>query len=503
MSLRYRCERCRNKRLELRTKVGLCQSCLLRVSIWMTFSSSNGIIESPLTCLQDDDAGALPLHAIQPSDVDAVLAELPLPQASFVRQSGFCAAAGEVMLLPGDNGLAGALLGLGRAPTLHIFGALPYRLPPDSLWRLHRSVLDPADAAMGFCLGAYAFTAFRAPTRRPARLVRPAGAQGVAEMAATCSMVRDLINFPSNMLGPAELAEVTAALAARHAAAATIVQGDALAAGFPAVAAVGRGSARAPRVAQFTWAGSGAAPDAPLIALCGKGVCFDSGGYDLKPAAGMLRMKKDMGGAAIVLGVARLIMQADLPVRLFVQIGCVENSVSGDSMRPLDVLQTRRGLSVEVGNTDAEGRLVLCDLLAAACEQQPAVLIDCATLTGAARVALGPDLPVLFCNDDALADAFHRTGQACADPIWRLPLWSGYDPWLNSEVADTNNVASKPLAGAIVAGLFLQRFVTPGTAWAHFDVYAWNDATQPGRPEGGEAQAMRCIFATLRGKFHA
>ena len=213
----------------------------------------------------------------------------------------------------------------------------------------------------------------------------------------------------------------------------------------------------------------------------------------------MLRMKKDMGGAALMLGLAQALMEADLPIRLEVRIGCVENMVSGGAMRPLDVLTTRRGLSVEVGNTDAEGRLVLCDLLAEASDRGPDLLIDAATLTGAARVALGPDLPAFFCNDEALATRFARSGEAVHDPVWRLPLWSGYDGWLASSVADLNNVASKPMAGAVVAALFLQRFVAPGTAWLHLDTYGWNDATRPGRPEGGEALGLRALFNTIAG----
>ena len=215
----------------------------------------------------------------------------------------------------------------------------------------------------------------------------------------------------------------------------------------------------------------------------------------------MLRMKKDMGGAATVLGLARILMEADLPIRLAVRVGCVENSVSGIAMRPSDVIRTRSGLSVEIGNTDAEGRLVLCDLLHEACEEKPDLLIDCATLTGAARVALGPDLPALFCNDDALSETVLRLGQLNHDPLWRLPLWSGYNDWLKSSIADLNNVSSKPLAGAVVAGLYLQRFVSPGVAWMHIDLYAWNDQTRPGRPEGGEAMGMRALFALIWERF--
>jgi len=315
-------------------------------------------------------------------------------------------------------------------------------------------------------------------------------------------MVRDLINTPANYLGPAELADATRALGGRFGAAVQVVEGDRLAAEYPAIAAVGAGSARLPLVASFTWRGSAAGPDAPLVSLCGKGVCFDSGGYDLKPSAGMLRMKKDMGGAALMLGLAQMVMEADLPVRLAVRIGCVENMVSGTAMRPLDVLRTRRGLTVEVGNTDAEGRLVLCDLLAEASDERPALLLDAATLTGAARVALGPDLPALFAPHtsagDRVANALLAEGLACADPLWRLPLWAGYNPWLTSPIADLNNVSSKRMAGAITAALFLQRFVVPGTAWAHVDTYSWNDQTRPGRPEGGEAMGLRALFSAIR-----
>jgi leucyl aminopeptidase len=272
---------------------------------------------------------------------------------------------------------------------------------------------------------------------------------------------------------------------------------------YPAIAAVGRGSARPPRVVTFHWRGSSATHDAPLVSLCGKGVCFDTGGYDLKPSAGMLRMKKDMGGAATVLGLARIIMQSDLPIRLAVRIGCVENSVSGTAMRPSDVIRTRSGLTVEVGNTDAEGRLVLCDLLHEASAEKPSLLVDCATLTGAARVALGPDLPALFCNDDRMAEALLRHGNLVHDPLWRLPLWPGYDDWLKSPVADLNNVGSKPLAGSIVAALYLQRFVTVDVPWMHIDLYAWNDQSRPGRPEGGESMSMRALFALVGEVFSA
>jgi leucyl aminopeptidase len=460
------------------------------------------MLDHPLDCLADPGAEALPLHAVRPAGLARLLAGLPEGQASFLRQAGFTGAAGDPVLLAGEAGLASAVLGLGTDRSPYAFGAAAMRLPEGTAWRLQPGDYDPADAVLGFCLGAYRFTEFKPGKRAPARLVLPdGGAPGSRADAEAAWMVRDLINLPANVLGPAELAEAAAELGRRYGAAVAISAGAALERDYPAVAAVGRGSARAPRVVTLRWSGSGAAAGAPLLALCGKGVCFDTGGYDLKPSAAMLRMKKDMGGAATVLGLARRVMAADLPVRLAVRVGCVENSVSGTAMRPSDVLATRAGISVEVGNTDAEGRLVLCDLLAEAAAERPDLLVDCATLTGAARVALGPDLPALFCNDDAWAEALLGAGTARSDPLWRLPLWDGYDSWLDSAVADINNVSSKPLAGAVTAALFLRRFVAPDVPWAHIDLYAWNDQSRPGRPEGGEAQALRAVFGAVAARF--
>ena len=462
------------------------------------------MLDHPLDCLADADVDALPLHAVRPAGLASFLAGLPEAQASFLRRTGFTGASGDPVLLAGEAGLSGAVLGLGTDRSPYAFGGAAMRLPEGTSWRLQPGDYDPAAAVLGFCLGAYRFTAFTPGKRVPARLVLPSGAEPAARADAEAIwMVRDLINLPANLLGPAELAEAAAGLGRTHGAAVTIAADAVLERDYPAIAAVGRGSARAPRVVTLRWSGSRAAAGAPLVALCGKGVCFDTGGYDLKPSAGMLRMKKDMGGAATVLGLARRIMTADLPVRLAVRLGCVENSVSGTAMRPSDVLRTKAGLSVEVGNTDAEGRLVLCDLLAEAAAEAPALLLDCATLTGAARVALGPDLPALFCNDEAWAAALLAAGTARSDPLWRLPLWDGYDPWLDSKVADMNNVSSKPFAGAVTAALFLRRFVAPGVPWAHIDLYAWNDQPRPGRPEGGEAQILRAAFTAIAGRFGA
>lgn len=444
-------------------------------------------------------AASRPVHAARPEDLAGLLAALPDAQAAFARAAGFKASTDELLLLPGEGGVAAALLGLGANRGPFPFGALPYRLP-EGAWHLVPGDYDAAQAELGFCLGAYRYSEFKRAPRAPARLAG-AGHGAAQSQAAAIWMVRDLINTPANVLGPAELADATLALGARYGAEGFRIEGEALERGYPTVAAVGRGSERAPVVAGFRWHGSAATADSPLVSLCGKGVCFDSGGYDLKPSSGMLRMKKDMGGAANILGLARMIMDADLPVRLAVRIGAVENSVSGHAMRPLDVIRSRRGLSVEVGNTDAEGRLVLCDLLAEASDEQPAILIDCATLTGAARVAVGPDLPVLFATNDAWADAALAGGIARHDPLWRLPLWDGYESWLDSPIADLNNVSTKAGAGAIVAALFMRRFLAPGTAWLHLDIYAWNDATRPGRPEGGEATGIRAVFTAISQRF--
>jgi leucyl aminopeptidase len=455
------------------------------------------MLDQTLECLVDNAEATRPLFAVRPSGLTAFLDGLPAAQSRFLRHLDFTAAAQELLFLPGDEGVVGAVLGLGEDTSPVAFGGLAFRLPEGMPWCLRPGDYDPATATLGYCLGAYRYGALKAARRGPALLLAPAGQATSRSAAAATWMVRDLVNTPANLLGPVELAEFAVALGRRFGAAADIVAGDALAEAYPTVAAVGRGSARPAQVAILRWSGSAAHADAPFISLCGKGVCFDTGGYDLKPSSGMLRMKKDMGGAATVLGLARMIMEADLPVRLVVRVGCVENSVSGTAMRPLDVIRTRKGVTVEVGNTDAEGRLVLCDLLADACDEQPALLVDCATLTGAARVALGPDLPAMFCNDDDWAEALLRAGHRQHDPLWRLPLWAPYDRWLDSPVADFNNVSSKPHAGAITAALFLQRFVMPGTAWAHLDLYAWNDQTSPGRSEGGEAYGMRAMFAAM------
>jgi len=309
--------------------------------------------------------------------------------------------------------------------------------------------------------------------------------------------VRDLINTPANDMLPSHLASAAEDVAREFGARATTTVGDDLAKGFPMIHAVGRASTDAPRLIDLVWGD----PAHPKVTLVGKGVCFDSGGLDLKPANGMRLMKKDMGGAAHALGLARLVMANALPVRLRVLIPAVENAVAGNAFRPGDVIRARSGTTVEIDNTDAEGRLVLCDALSLACEEKPAALIDYSTLTGAARTALGTELPALFANDDALAVGIESAGRACADLVWRLPLHAPYKKMLDSKIADFANGSSSPYAGAIVAALFLETFVAAGVPWAHFDIMAWNTASQPGRPEGGEAMGLRAVYAMLAERF--
>ncbi len=461
------------------------------------------LYDRDLDCFSDDPDPRT-VHAVRPDGLERLLARLIPAQAAFLRVGGFAGAAGDLRLLPGPDGVAGAVLGLGAEGGPFAFGVLPAGLPASLAWRIEPGDFEPGDGVLGFCLGSYRYAALPAADGEPRPLASlvladadaPAVRQALSAARAAW-LVRDLINTPANLLGPGELADAVMLVGRRFDADVERIEGAALAAAYPAIEAVGRGSARSAVVAVLRWRGSGAEADAPLISLCGKGVVFDTGGYDIKPSSGMLRMKKDMGGGAILLGLARMIMQADLPVRLALRVGCVENSISGEAMRPSDVLRTRRGLSVEVGNTDAEGRLVLADLLAEASDEQPALLVDVATLTGAARVALGPDLPALFSNDDEVAATLLAAGEAASDPLWRLPLASAYAGWLASPVADLCNIASKPMAGAITAALFLQRFIAEGVRWIHIDVYAWNDGNRPGRPEGGEAQTMRALFDTL------
>ena len=427
-------------------------------------------------------------------------AGLPPEARAWMAASGFEVSAGKVLpVLGSDGSLLGAVFGVDAADAEESDPFTTANLArdlPAGAYRFEGALSDAEGAVLGFLLGTYRFTRYRVSEGREVKLVLPEGVDGekVSRVAEGVFLARDLVNTPSNHMGPDELEEAARALAHRHGAdVAHTVSGEDLARDFPLIHAVGVSSPRAPRLIDFTWGSE----DAPKVTLVGKGVCFDTGGLDIKPSASMLLMKKDMGGAANVLGLAHMIMAAGLKLRLRVLIPAVENAVSGTAFRPGDILRSRKGITVEVGNTDAEGRLVLADALALADAEEPELLIDMATLTGAARVALGPDLPPMFTDHDAFAEAVARCGIQVRDPVWRMPLWRPYAKMLDSRVADMNNVSSGGHAGAITAALFLRRFVEKARVYAHFDIFAWNPSARPGRPEGGEAHAIRALFAHL------
>ncbi len=446
----------------------------------------------------DRSSSALPVQFVAQPKWRAWLKEQSAARRGWLESTGIAGNAGDLAILPGRDGkAAGAVLVIPARPTLWDFGGLGTRLPAGT-WTLGDTApVSPTDAAAAIGLGMWKFERYKATKSKPGpKFLWPAGVDKVraTAMIEAISMARDLITTPSSDMGPAELAAVAQELAKQHKARIKVIVGDdLLKQNYPTVHAVGRASVRAPRLIDLTW---GKESD-PKVTLVGKGVCFDTGGLDLKPASGMLNMKKDMGGAATMMAVAGMIMACKLPVRLRLLVPAVENSVAGNAFRPLDVITTRAGITVEVGNTDAEGRLILCDALAEGASEKPTMMVDCATLTGAARVSLGPDLPALFCNDDTLANELLATGTEVTDPMWRMPLFKPYRSMYASKVADINNVAASPFGGAIIAALYLQEFVPDDVPWAHFDMMAWNNSSRPGRPEGGEAQAARAIFATI------
>jgi len=453
--------------------------------------------------IEDDGAPAVPLIPVGPDSLANAVKDLPAGAVEWVKATGYGAKPGTVLLLPGSEGepVGGALVGVEGDEDIWSWGGAAQALPP-GIYRLEGgSSADSASrAALGWVLGAYAFTRYK-ETGRPARnLVWPKSADRtyVAAAATATSLVRDLINTPAADMGPADLAQAARELAGEFGADFAVTVGDELVErNYPAIHAVGRAAAVAPRLIDMSWGD----PGHPKVTLVGKGVCFDTGGLDLKPSRGMALMKKDMGGAATVLGLARMIMMTGLPVRLRVLAPAVENSVSGNAMRPRDILRTRKGLTVEIGNTDAEGRLVLADALTEAMADKPDLLLDFATLTGAARAAVGTGIAAMFTPDDSLAEDLYRHSMAEDDPVWRMPLWKPYRRMIDSKVADINNSGDSPHAGAITAALFLAEFVDEGISWAHFDIMAWNPAARPGRPEGGEAMAMRAAFATIKGRY--
>lgn len=450
------------------------------------------------------NASAIPIYFVTKSSWAAIGKELPAQAQQFASANDFTAKPGKCLTLPSPDGkIALALFGLedetGKSRDLFRPGALPGLLPP-GIYRFANAPHDTRLATLAFALGSYRFSRYRKAEVPDVRLVPPDGVDiaDISRMAEAAALARDLINTPSNDMGPEELALAAEQLATRYGASFKAIVGDELTRqNFPLIHAVGMASTRAPRLIDMSW---GDAAN-PKVTLVGKGVCFDTGGLDLKPSSGMLIMKKDMGGAANVLALAQMVMDAKLKVRLRVLIPAVENAVAGNAFRPLDIFKSRKGPTVEIGNTDAEGRLVLADALAFACEEKPDLLVDLGTLTGAARVALGPELPPFYTNDEMLAQDVTRFAKGEQDPLWRMPLWPAYDSWLDSKVADINNAPSGGFAGSIVCALFLQRFVTDAKSWLHVDIYGWTPSAKPARPEGGECQAARAIYKLLSERY--
>lgn len=452
----------------------------------------------PVELVETKLQGALPVHLVARDGLEA--AGLAPSVVSWARVNGFSGEAGRTLALPGENGaLAGALFGVGDGEGALALGALSKTLPEGD-WHFASAPAEPELAAIALALGGYVFARYGKKPGKALRFHVPAGvdAARVRRIADGVFLARDLVNTPTSDMGPDDLEKAVRTLAATHKAEVSVIKGDELLTGnFPMIHAVGRASSGAPRLIDMVWGQEGA----PKVTLVGKGVCFDTGGLDIKPSSGMLLMKKDMGGAANVLGLASMIMAAGLNVRLRVLIPAVENSIAGNAFRPGDVLASRKGITVEIGNTDAEGRLVLGDALALADDEEPQLLVDMATLTGAARVALGPDLPPFYTGDEALASDLAAASLAVEDPLWRMPLWRPYDAKLSSKIADINNVTTDGFAGSITAALFLKRFVEKTANWAHFDIFAWNPVDRAHGPAGGEAQGIRALERIISTRF--
>jgi leucyl aminopeptidase len=470
--------------------------------------STEFIQEFPVVTLKSEATQSVPVHLVSISALDAWLAECPPATQAWLTANAFQAKTGQTCILPaaGDgstshSAMAGVVVGVGDGADLWSLGHLPSVLRSGDY-----HLADPLDEALveglaiGWELGTYRFDRYKSVDPIDAGLVVASSKSRAraAHVAEAIAFARDLINTPASDMGPSALQARAQALAEQFGATMDAVVGDELLSeNFPAIHAVGRASADAPRLIDLRWG----RVDAPRVTLVGKGVCFDSGGLDIKPASGMRLMKKDMGGGAHALALGQLIMASGLDVRLRVLVCAVENSISGNAYRPGDVLQSRKGITIEVDNTDAEGRIVLCDALCEASAETPEIVVDFATLTGAARVALGTDIPAMFSNDDVVAARLQSIGLAINDPVWQLPLPAAYDALLSSNVADTVNSASVPYGGAITAALFLQKFVEPDVSWVHYDLMAWNVKTRPGRPEGGEAMGLRTTFAYLEERF--
>jgi leucyl aminopeptidase len=453
--------------------------------------------------LDASEGAVIPIYAVADHEAEDFLKGQPGFVQAFARFTEFKGRGGQVAVVPdADGAIERVLFGLGASPEAAGFRSLPAKLPP-AVYRIARAPegVEATQAALAFALGSYRFDRYKpAGAERPRLLAEGADVAEVRHVAHACALARDMINTPANDMGPLQIETIAREIAGQYAAQITVIEGEGLLeANYPAVHAVGRAAAegRAPRMIELSWGDRAR----PLVAIVGKGVVFDTGGLDIKPSSGMRLMKKDMGGAAHALALGRMVMAADLPVRLVVLTPVVENAISGEAMRPGDVINSRKGLTIEIGNTDAEGRLILADALARAAELQPALTIDLATLTGAARAALGPQLPPYFTDDEELAAAVARHAERAGDPLWRLPLWKGYADALDSDIADLKNDPDAwAQAGAVTAALFLQRFAPPGP-WLHLDIFGWNNKPGPGRPSGGEAQAIRALYGLIRERF--
>jgi leucyl aminopeptidase len=441
---------------------------------------------------------AVPILATDTARLPKLLQSLAPSERKWAEAAGFDGSPNTFALLAdAKGGVASVLAGVRATDDPWALAALPLKLPR-ARYALGKGPLAiaPENAAFAWDLGSYQFTRYKKAKRKAAdlQLEPTAKVREALDLAAAARLVRDLVNTPAEDMGPEHLSDVAREQAELFGGEFDEWVGDELLAqNFPAIHAVGRAAERPPRLLEIRWGN----PKHRRVAIVGKGVCFDTGGLDIKSAEGMRLMKKDMGGAAHAIALARLIMQRKVPVSLQMLVPTVENNISGNSYRPGDIVKTRKGLNIEVGNTDAEGRVILCDALAYAVEQKPKLLIDFATLTGAARVALGPELPVLFCNDEKLAANLLAKADATDDPMWRLPLWRNYRRLFDSDVGDFNNSGKGGYAGAIVAALFLDYFVPAEIPWAHFDVFSWNDISRPGRPAGGEAQGLRAVLAAI------
>jgi leucyl aminopeptidase len=457
-----------------------------------------------LAALLQPDRGqpAIPLVLVDKKGFEPWLKAQPPRVRAAAGAQGFRAEGSQIAILPGERDEWSALVAVDDVEALGPWSlARAAEALPEGTYRVAER--SPGPATLGWLLGQYRFSRYKedkAP-KGPRVLLTdaPARIDETLALARATFLVRDLVNTPAQDLGPRELEEAAAALVGEHGGEMKVTAGAELESGYPMVAAVGRAAApdRAPRLIELSWGDR----RHPGIAIVGKGVVFDSGGLDIKPADGMRLMKKDMGGAAHALALGQLVMALKLPVRLHLLVPAVENAISGAAFRPGDILRSRKGLSVEVGNTDAEGRLILGDALTRAGEEKPELIVDFATLTGAARVALGPDLPALFANDDALAEALLAGGTATGDPLWRMPLWKDYGEMLSSDIADLGNVAEGGMAGAVTAALFLERFVPEGTPWAHLDTFSWSAKPRPGRPKGGDALGLRAAWEMLKGRY--